>query len=1005
MKIDRAISATFAIMGAINAYALHIPDESTILSSLDSSAHPRIFLSPERVTELRGLIQTDTRLASWYALAEARAEELIPMATKTYQISDNRLLSVSREITKRVLTLGLVYQISGDTRYADRAYAELAAAAAFPDWHPSHFLDVGEMMFAFAVGYDWIYPALSDAQRTTLYTALNSKGFTPYLAGEGTTDWWAKQNNWRFVCHGGAAVAALATAEKNMTRAQTITQKALTMITSSTGPIKDFLPDGAWYEGPEYWDYSTMFIYYAIIACDTALGTDFGMSDIPGLNVSGNFPVHITSPIGKTFNFADSGDNSSSAPWLLWMADRYSNPLFSWHEHRRVTPSDYTSWRSFPALDIVWYRPDNALPAATPLDMHFGGIADCATMRSRWNDASALYVTMKTGKASCPHSNLDIGTFILDGQGQRWAYDLGKEDYEVPGYWDYTTQRWTYYRMRAEAHNTLVINPTSAADQNISSTSSIIRFQEHADRAVTVANLTPAYSKNTTRLWRGISLFNNRSQVLVQDEITTKAAAEVYWFMTTRATITIGSNKKIAVLSQGGKYMQAQICSPSNAEFSVMNAVPLPTSPNPAGQTSNSGYRKLTIHMTGVGTTTLTVLFTPVATDSETVEPAQIVPLTQESWPLFSNTAPEASNQTVSVAKDAAKAITLGAVDPDGDELTYTIVTAPSHGELSGTPPLLTYTPSASYAGSDFFTFKVNDAQDDSNIATVSISQNRTVLIDYNDLNPTNGLHDVALLDGDFENITGLNAGTTSGESLFNQMPNWANLSGMTTTPQTEIASATNLSSGEGGERNAIVRGAKTIHGQSTDYTIQAGDSFHCSFQWRTALNSELDDVVVIHLFYSDDNALKTNNATLIHSFTAPNAPALNTWHSQSFTTPVVESGAVGKTLLISFTGTGSAENPIEFSRVDNVYLAVTSQYVPPAQPPEIGTVGIGLSGSDFIIQWNATNTATYVLQSRTNLLTGAWSNLVDGIEVINGLHAITNSITGKSTFYRVILQ
>ena len=56
------------------------------------------------------------------------------------------------------------------------------------------------------------------------------------------------------------------------------------------------------------------------------------------------------------------------------------------------------------------------------------------------------------------------------------------------------------------------------------------------------------------------------------------------------------------------------------------------------------------------------------------------------------------------------------------DTLTYTIVTPPAHGTLSGTAPNLTYTPAANYNGPDSFTFKVNDGTVDSATATVSIT-------------------------------------------------------------------------------------------------------------------------------------------------------------------------------------------------------------------------------------------------------------------------------------------
>jgi hypothetical protein len=64
----------------------------------------------------------------------------------------------------------------------------------------------------------------------------------------------------------------------------------------------------------------------------------------------------------------------------------------------------------------------------------------------------------------------------------------------------------------------------------------------------------------------------------------------------------------------------------------------------------------------------------------------------------------------------------LVATDVDGETLTYTIVSAPTHGSLSGTGANLTYTPTGIYSGPDAFTFKATDAAGAVSSGTVSIT-------------------------------------------------------------------------------------------------------------------------------------------------------------------------------------------------------------------------------------------------------------------------------------------
>ena len=91
--------------------------------------------------------------------------------------------------------------------------------------------------------------------------------------------------------------------------------------------------------------------------------------------------------------------------------------------------------------------------------------------------------------------------------------------------------------------------------------------------------------------------------------------------------------------------------------------------------------------------------------------------VTGKLWPwLFeisvvgnSNSAPVAEPQSISALEDTPRDVVLTASDADGDVLTFSVVAGPAHGTLSGAPPFLSYAPARDYAGSDSFTFRVDD--------------------------------------------------------------------------------------------------------------------------------------------------------------------------------------------------------------------------------------------------------------------------------------------------------
>jgi hypothetical protein len=99
------------------------------------------------------------------------------------------------------------------------------------------------------------------------------------------------------------------------------------------------------------------------------------------------------------------------------------------------------------------------------------------------------------------------------------------------------------------------------------------------------------------------------------------------------------------------------------------------------------------------------------------------------------NKPPTASGVVTSTTAGAPVQVALAGGDAETCQLTFTIVSGPSHGSLGtitnqactpGTPnsdtATLTYTPTAGYTGPDSFTYKTSDGVTDSNTATVTIT-------------------------------------------------------------------------------------------------------------------------------------------------------------------------------------------------------------------------------------------------------------------------------------------
>ncbi len=92
---------------------------------------------------------------------------------------------------------------------------------------------------------------------------------------------------------------------------------------------------------------------------------------------------------------------------------------------------------------------------------------------------------------------------------------------------------------------------------------------------------------------------------------------------------------------------------------------------------------------------------------------------------------PVVNNQSLATETETALPINLGAVDADGDALTYSITDPPDHGSLSGgTTATPTYTSATGYAGTDSFTVQVADGFGGTDSATISVRVDPDTIID-----------------------------------------------------------------------------------------------------------------------------------------------------------------------------------------------------------------------------------------------------------------------------------
>lgn len=563
---------------------------------------PRLLLTPAELAGLEQRVQRDPLAGRLRDRLLAVAEEMSTLPPVEHVVTGRRLLSVSRTAVARVLTQALAYRLTGEPRFLEGATREMLAAAAFPDWNPSHFLDTAEMSFALAVGYDWLHDSLTEGQRHAIRTALLEKGIGASLTHDGWVD---SRSNWGQVCHAGITAAALTLMEDDPDLAARILHRSVTHVPIS---MASYVPDGTYPEGPGYWSYGTTYNVILIDELESALGTDFGLSLLQGFGQTASFVNHATGPSGLFFNYADGGANRGMLPPLHWFSGRFDRP--DWliyempileHELRTMDAAEFAreGTRFFP-LTLLWL-PARTEPRPIRMDHHWlaRGRIPVAMHRTSWTDPDALYVGIKAGTPQYHHGQMDTGSFVLDADGVRWAMDLGAESYhriESRGMdlWarHQESDRWTVFRNNNFAHSTLVIGgqlQVAAGD------APILRHSEAERFPFTIVDLTPVYAGQATKAHRGIGI-RDGAEVVVRDRVEGVGSQPVRWGMLTPAEVEILGPRE-AILRQEGKELKLRVTEPANARLEVYDT----ETPKAEWDSPNPGTRMIGFTVTAAG--------------------------------------------------------------------------------------------------------------------------------------------------------------------------------------------------------------------------------------------------------------------------------------------------------------------------------------------------------------------------------------------------------------------
>lgn len=538
--------------------------------------HPRILLLKGEEQQIKDLIASDPVWDKMHQAILTECSKILAKPPVERVLIERRLLDKSRKCLKRVFYLSYAYRMTGKQAYFIRAEQEMLAVAEFSDWNPSHFLDVAEMTMGLAIGYDWLYDKLPESSHEKISSAIVFKGINPsYNSGY---NWFlTATHNWNQVCNAGMTYGALAVMDEQPELAQKTIDRAFESIAL---PMKDYQPDVAYPEGYGYWGYGSSFNIMFLSAVEKAFGTDKGLTTTHGFQETAGYLEHILAPSRKCFNYSDCGLGGSLNAAMFWFAEKANDPSLLWSENKFLQIDDFSKFtgdRLLPAI-MIWGRNIPLAQISEPSEKIWAGQGSnpMAMMRTSWTDENAIYVGFKAGSPSVNHGHMDIGSFVMESDGVRWASDPGMQSYEsleskgmsIFGRTQ-DAQRWTIYRMNNHSHNVLTINDEL---QRVSGYAKIDKTSGAEGFKFAVSDISTVYNGQLKKAVRGVAI-KDEKYVIVRDEIeTSDKTTKVKWSMFTFAEVELENQS--ATLTVGDKKLFLKVNGPANLTLKTWSTAP-----------------------------------------------------------------------------------------------------------------------------------------------------------------------------------------------------------------------------------------------------------------------------------------------------------------------------------------------------------------------------------------------------------------------------------------------
>lgn len=416
--------------------------------------HPRVFVTQSEIDSLKQKARSEKDL--WQtAISRVRALTVEPAKPPAEE------RRAQNEVGIGIAEAAFAYKMTGDRRYLDAAKNYMDAAVSYDVWgysynKPNVDLAAGHLLYGLGWGYDLLYNDLTTAERDKYRGKLTRQAHLLYeffKPKSGKT--YAYSQNHTFIPITGLGVAAYAL----MGEAPEAKEWAALSRAIYDRVLATYAPDGYYYEGMEYWIFSTPWLVHYIDAQLHSTGEDL-YKTTPGLRLTHAYVANATLPGGE-FNF-DFGDIYAGSETRGRKGDDYERERLNGHFRTNYNilynlANRYSSGEAQGVAEwlkskgqvnaeemwtFIWYNP-SIKPVAIEKQSrwHYFPDHEVVYWRSSWADDATAFA-FKAGppeghdaakklnefpdwRLSSGHAHPDAGSFIIWSKGRYLTGDAG----------------------------------------------------------------------------------------------------------------------------------------------------------------------------------------------------------------------------------------------------------------------------------------------------------------------------------------------------------------------------------------------------------------------------------------------------------------------------------------------------------------------------------------------------------------------------------------------------